>query len=379
MKHFLASFLVIIVNLVFLGCKNDCKTSETSTIVPKNTIHYAKGLAIFRYENYSVVTVKNPYPGANQSFTYVLKKYNANIPDSLKTKTIIPVPIQSIVATSTTYLASLEMLHQENTLVGFPNLNLISSENIRFNIDQGKVAELGNNQSLNFEKTLELNPSVIVMGIEGNNNATLTKFNRGGLPVMINGDWNEQTPLGKAEWIKFFGALYGKENEANVLFDSVVKEYQSVSKLVQNTTSPTVLVGSLYEQTWYVPQGESWGAIFLKDAGGNYLWRNEKGTGGLPLSFEKVFDTAQNADFWIGPGQFNSLQEMKAANPHYAQFKAFKTKQVYSYSLKKGKTGGLIYFEEAANRPDLVLKDLIKILHPELLPDYTLYFFQKLN
>ena len=99
----------------------------------------------------------------------------------------------------------------------------------------------------------------------------------------------------------------------------------------------------------------------------------------LALSFETVLEKAQNADFWIGPSQFCSLKEMQNNNPHYSQFKAFQTKNVYSFAVKKGEKGGLLYYELAPNRPDLVLKDLIKILHPECLPNHQLYFFQKLE
>jgi iron complex transport system substrate-binding protein len=139
------------------------------------------------------------------------------------------------------------------------------------------------------------------------------------------------------------------------------------------------MAGALYQDQWYMPQGGSWGALFLKDAGADYLWAKRDGTGSISLSFETVLEKAENADIWIGPSQYTSLNEMKEANPHYAQFKSYKNKQVYSYSTKKGETGGLLYFELAPNRPDLVLKDLISIMHPELLPGYQLNFFEKLK
>jgi iron complex transport system substrate-binding protein len=117
----------------------------------------------------------------------------------------------------------------------------------------------------------------------------------------------------------------------------------------------------------------------IGQAGGNYPWRDTKGTGSLSLPFETVLEKAENADIWIGPGQFTTLSEMVESNPHYARFSAFKNSKVYSYSTKKGKTGGIVYFELAPNRPDLVIKDLVKIIHPELLPNYELYFFEKLE
>lgn len=379
MKTLITKIFFSFLTLLVFSCK---KEPQHTLEKPKysNTIQYAKGLAIYPQEGYTIIKITNPWPNASKSYTYILQKENTTIPDSLQKYNIVKVPIQSVVATSTTHIPSLEMLGVENTLVGFPNLNYISSEKVRKNIALGKVQELGSNASLNLEKIIDLAPSVIIGYGLDNNNPSIDKLEKSGLQVILNGDWNEQTPLGKAEWIKLFGALYGKEKEADKIFSQLSSEYQQMVKLAQKSSKkPTVMVGAMFEQTWYVPQGGSWGALFLKDAGANYLWKDSEGTGGLPLSFEKVFEKAENADFWIGPGQFSTLAEMQKANPHYKQFKAFQTKNVYSYSLKKGKTGGLIYFEEAPNRPDLVLKDLVKIIHPELLPNYQLYFFQKLQ
>jgi iron complex transport system substrate-binding protein len=203
---------------------------------------------------------------------------------------------------------------------------------------------------------------------------------KSGLKVLLNGDWNEETPLGKAEWIKFFGALYGKQKQANEIFSKIEKDYLNTVKIAKNAkVKPTVLAGDMFEDRWYLPKGTSWGSILLKEANGNYLWKETSGTGSLSLSFETVFEKAAMADVWITSGQFSSLSEMTNSNPHYAKFKAFKIKNVYSFSGKKGKTGGILYYELAPNRPDIVLKDLVKILHPELLPSYTPFFFEKLK
>jgi iron complex transport system substrate-binding protein len=290
------------------------------------------------------------------------------------------VQIKKIVVTSTTHIPSLEMLGVQNSLVGFPNLDYISSEKVRSLIDAKKIKELGNNQTLNVEVAIDLAPSVIVgYGID-NKNPSLDNLEKSGLKVVLNGDWNEQTPLGKAEWIKFFGVLYGKEKMASDLFATIEKEYKTTLQLAKKSTSkPTVLSGAMYEDVWYLPQGNSWGALFLKDAQANYLWSDSEGTGSLSLPFETVYEKGKDADIWIAPGQFSSIVEMAKTNNHYTQFKAFKTQNIYSFSTKKGKTGGVLYYELAPNRPDLVLKDILKIMHPELLPNYKMFFFEKLK
>ncbi len=374
----------IFVFLSFLSLLlSDChpaKKPEATAANVSNNIKYAQGLSIQKCSGYSVVKVTNPWPNAQQTFTYILKEKNAVLPESLKKFTQISVPIQTVVVTSTTHIPSLEMLNVEKTLVGFPQLDYISSPKVRALIDAQKVKELGTNQNLNTEALLDLQPNLIVgYGIDGVH-PTLDLLQKSGLKVMFNGDWNETSPLGKAEWIKFFGALYGKEKLADEIFSSIEKNYLSTKqKALKTSQKPTVMAGALYENQWYLPHGNSWGSLFIKDAGANYLWANSKGTGSLSLSFETVLEKAVNADVWIGPSQYTSLAEMQKDNPHYAQFKAFKNKQVYSYSNKKGATGGLIFYEWAPNRPDWVLQDLVKIFHPELMPDTDFHFFEPLQ
>ncbi len=372
-------FLFFFIILFFIQCKNETKEDKL-IFHSKNEIQYAKGLELYKYQGFSILKIMNPWPEAKESFTYILQEKNGIIPDSLKQFITISIPIKSIVVTSTTHIPALELLGVENTLVGFPNTDYISSEKTRKLIDAGKVREVGVNENLNTEVLIDMNPDLIVSFGLNNSNPTLDNLQKSGLKVMLNGDWTEQSPLGKAEWIKFFGALYGLDSKANAVFSEIEKEYKNTLALAKKVTSkPTVLSGAMYQGQWYVPQGESWAALFLNDAQSDYLWKNTKGTGGLSLPFEKVLESAKNAHFWIAPGDFSSLKQMSNSNPHYNQFASFKNKKVYSYAVNKGAKGGILYFEWSPTRPDLVLKDLIKIFHPELLPNYNLFFYQKLE
>jgi iron complex transport system substrate-binding protein len=378
MKTFCNALFLVILSFSFVECKNESKPNVI--ISAKNEVRYAKGFSIQNYDGYSVVTVKNPWPKATKTYTYILKEKNGIVPDSLKQNTIIPVPIKTIVVTSTTHIPSLEMLEEINTLIGFPHCDYISSEKVRARIDAGNIKELGNNKDLNTEVLIDLQPNVIIgYGID-NKNPTLDNLQKSGLKVMLNGDWNEENPLGKAEWIKFFGALYGKQKQATALFTKIEKDFLKTIRIAKMAkTTPSILAGDMFEDRWYLPRGTSWGSLLLKQANGNYLWQETSGTGSLSLSFETVFEKAKNADVWITSGQFSSLNEMTNSNPHYAEFNAFKNKNVYSFSGNKGKTGGILYYELAPNRSDIVLKDLVKILHPELLIGYKPFFFEKLK
>ena len=373
LRIFVLTFFLIIVQ---------CKEKNVESIdnqVSNNQIVYAKGFSLENFNNYSILKINNPWPKATKNYTYILAKKNAIVPDSLRKFTKITIPIQKIVVTSTTHIPSLEMLEVENSLIGFPNLNYISSEKIRTLIDAKKIREIGMEQALNTEVVLDLNPDLIVgFGID-NNNPSYDNLMKSGLKVIYNGDWNEQTVLGKAEWIKFFGALYNQDEKAKKIFNNIIKDYNTSLEIVKNTTiKPSILCGEMYENVWYLPQGNSWSSKLLKDAQTNYLWQETSGTGSLSLPFEKVFEKAKNAEYWF-QGSFSSLQEMENSNVYYKQFEAFKNKKVYSFASKKGKTGGVLFYELSGNRPDLVLKDIIKIVHPELLPNYELFFYSKLK
>ena len=380
MKLFYFRIAFCLLTISFVSCKQNTTVTTSVKTSLKNEIQYAKGLQIFKFTGYSIVKITSPWPNAKETFTYVLQQKNGIIPDSLKQFGIIPIPIKSIVVTSTSHIPSLEMLGVENTLIGFPNTNYISSEKTRKLIDSGKVREVGKNESLNTEVLIDMSPDVIVSFGINNSNPTLDNLQKSGLKVMLNGDWTEQTPLGKAEWIKFFGALYGLDSKAQTIFSEIEKEYKNTLALAKKIKlKPTVLSGSMFQDQWYVPQGQSWASLFLKDAQSDYLWASTDGTGSLSLPFETVLDKAQHAEFWIAPGDFSSLKEMSNSNPHYTEFDSFKNKKVYSYSIKKGAKGGIVYFEWSPTRPDWVLKDLIKIFHPELVPNHKLFFFQKLE
>ena len=239
---------------------------------------------------------------------------------------------------------------------------------------------MGNNETINTEIVLDLKPDILVGYGIGNQNKALETINNSGTSVLYNGDWVEASPLGKAEWIKFFGILYDKKKEADSIFDIIETNYMAAKTLAQNVKKrPKVLCGAMHNNVWYLPQGTSPEAQILKDANVNYLWGDTKGKGSLALNFESIFEKAQNASLWFSPSYYNSYEELMLASTHYSQFNAFKNKSIYSFANTKGATGGVLYYELGTARPDLVLKDIIKISHPTLLQEYNTYFFKPLQ
>ncbi len=370
--------------LCLFSCKQhtaDIQSLDTAPVsdtlqTAVSTISYAQGFTIITHEGYQILEVSKAFPGSEKTYQYALTDNPSILPDSLQVDAIVKTPVQKIIVTSTTHIPSLEMLGVAHTLIGFPNLDYISSQKTRNLIAEGAIKELGQNESLNTEIAIDIQPDVVIgFGVDGQN-ASLNSIEKANIPVLYNGDWVEKSPLGKAEWIKFFGALYGKSQEADVLFKDIEKGYLDTKNLVKNITErPTVLSGAMYKDVWYLPHGESWPAQLIKDAGGIYLWANTKGSGSIALSMESVLEKGQDAEYWIAPGQYGSYSSLKNAHEVYSKFAAFQHKKIYTFTTKKGETGGLLYYELAPNRPDLVLKDMVFYLHPEVLPDYQPYFF----
>jgi cobalamin transport system substrate-binding protein len=375
-KYSAYKFAVILISFFIWGCQD--KVSKKKSLNVINSIKYATGFALYTYPNYTKLVIKSPYPNATKQFDYYLVKKGQE-PDIKKGK-IIKIPLKKVVVTSTTHIPMLTALKVEKTLVGFPNLKYISSPSVRQLIAQKKVQELGNSMQINTEILLNLKPDVLIGFSMQSQNKMYGTIEKSGIPVILNGDWLEKNPLGRAEWLKFFGALYDKNATADSLFKSLVSDYNAAKEVAQKASNkPTVLSGIMYKNIWNLPAGDSFVAQFLKDAHTRYYWQNTKGTGSLNLSFETVLNTAQNADFWIAPSNITHFRQLQESNPHYTKFKAFKTKNIYTFALTQGATGGVIYYEEAALKPNIVLKDIIKITHPDLLPNYTPYFLKKLK
>jgi iron complex transport system substrate-binding protein len=375
------SIYILFSLLLFISCKKQQETNNEEINTNKNSkIEYAKGFDISYQEGYKVITLKNAWPGTEKVFKYALIEEATILDFPEQYDAIVTIPIKNIVVTSTTHIPSLEMLAVDQTLIGFPNLDYISSKKTRERINKGLIKELGKNEDINTESLIELSPDVVIGFAVDGNNKTFNTLKKTGIPVLYNGDWTETSPLGKAEWIKFFAAFYNKEALANKLFSEIKTAYLNAKKLaLKAKNKPTVLSGAMYKDIWYLPQGKSWAAQFIADANGKYLWSDSKGTGSHSLNLESVLEKGEHAQFWIGPSYYTTMKQLKEAHAIYKQFDAFKNDQVYSFTHKVGDTGGLLYFELAPNRPDIILKDIIKILHPELLPNHNLYLFDQLK
>ncbi|MEP2024620.1 MAG: ABC transporter substrate-binding protein [Reichenbachiella sp.] len=377
MNRYLSFFLCF---LVFGACssKKHAESSDEESL--DSEIQFAERFDIKYQDGIKLITIDKPWQGSKEPIRYLL--YSNAIPASylddnsyIKIKT----PVQTIVSNLTTQLALMDQLKITDRLTGFAQTQFIYSPEILSRVKNGKVKEVGPDGSLDIESILNLNPDIILAFSSGTENRQLEKLGELDMKVVMNAGYMETSILGRFEWIKFLGHLSGTETLANTIFEQKVMIYDSLLEIVKDRREPTVITGILYGGTWFMPAAENYGANIISAAGGNYLWSEDQGTGWLSMDFESVFEKGYNADYWIGVAGYTSLEQLKQADERYAEFEAFKNGNVYSYMARVNEQGANDYFESGNVNPDRLLADHIKILHPELLPEYELYYYMKLE
>lgn len=370
---------IVLILLLCAACVPADRPSENAE-AKAVALEYAEGFSIHRHQDYTRVSVHHPYPSSTESFDYYLVDRDRPIPDFLTDKVVIRTPITSIACTSTTHIPLLEYLEELNSLKGFPNTDYISSEAARAYIETGDLVDLGLEQGLNLERLLELNPDMVMGYMYSGDKGQLGEVERLGIPVVMNGEYLEEHPLGRAEWIKFAGAFYGKLDVADSVFRVIADRYHAIAnEYAGNSSAPTVMSGVVYGDTWYMPGGRNYAARMIADAGGQYLYRSDTSRSSIELSFEEVYETAHDADVWIGVASFSSLDALKASEERYSLFKPFRNGQVYSYNKRIGAKGGSEYLELGYLRPDLILNDLALIFHTDPVLGEELFFFTPLE
>jgi len=293
----------------------------------------------------------------------------------------IHVPVQRMICLSSSHLGFLEELDALDVVRGVTSKKYVANKTMRQRINDGQVKEIGEGTQLNLERLLTLQPDlVLAYGVSAADLEILEPIKRAGIPLLICADYTEQSPLGRAEWIKFFGVLTGKLAEATSKFQSVRDHYHSLAAIGRHAEPrPTVLVNADFQGTWYVPGGDSYMAQFIRDAGGNYIWAGERSTRVQRLDFESVLARAQKADIWINVGMWTSLEEGKANNEKYTLFEAFQKGNVYNHHRPGDEQLGNDFFERGVVRPDLVLGDLLKVFHPSLREKEPFIWYQQLH
>ncbi|OLP19919.1 ABC transporter substrate-binding protein [Leptolyngbya sp. 'hensonii'] len=341
----------------------------------------AQGFTVTYHQHYKVVSVNRPWKDAKTQFQYVLVQCGTPIPSGFKPEQIVQIPVRSVVALSTTHFVPLERLNVLDRLVGISNFKDVTTPAVTAKIEANQLVEVGDSGNLSVERVLELSPELVTTFGTGNpQQDTHPKLLEAGLKVAIVAEYMESTPLGRAEWIKFLATFFNREAEAEQRFAEVRQRYQAIAaKATQRQLKPTVFSGFDYQGTWYIPGGESYVARFFQDSGATYLWADERTPGSVQLNFEQVYDRAVTAQYWIvNANSVKTRADLLAADPRYQNFIAVQSGKVFSPTAKVNPDGGNDYWQSGTANPDLILADLVKIFHPELMPEHQFVYYRQL-
>ncbi len=368
--------------------KSDLSTQQTSgnyTVHSNYATQYAKGfkLGIDTVSGYRTIEVYNPFSNNSLLNRYLLvPKGSPTDKNILFDGIVVPVPLTKIGVFSSTFLGMIDALGTLETIILVERKNYIYNSEVLSKIEKGSVAEIGELPNINTEKLLLAEPEVVFLsGLSAEIDKSLTKPQEYGIHMIQNFDWMESHPLAKAEWIKFFGAFLGKEQLADSLFNGVKTNYITYQNAAETfSTQPNMLFSSMYSGTWYIPGGNSYIAILARHANGTYPWLNDQSLGSLPLSFESVVAKSLDVQIWLNP-DVQSKTELIDRDKRYAQF--FEGKPdflgVFQNDKRSLPSGGNDYYEMGAFRVDLVLRDMLILLHPEFMSRDSLYFYRELN
>ncbi len=373
-KYF--AFLLLICLLT--ACRHSSGKASSGDDGAAVEIQYAKGFGIAHATDYTTITVYNPWkPGEIYDKYYLVKEEQTAAPEDGRK---VMIPLKSLMSNSATHLSFLEMLGELDKVTGVCNAGYIYNPTILQGVKEGRIKDLGDAFNLDIENLLMLRPQAVMTSAYNAEDENSKRMKQTGLTILYNIEWQEKSLLGRAEWIKFVGAFFDKEALADSLFNRVVEQYNAAKAQTATLSNlPTVVSGQDYRGTWSLPGGRSYSAQLYKDAGATYYYANDTTTSGsIPSTIEEVLMNFNGADFWVGV-QASTLDELGRTDSKYKLFKAFKEGNVYNINKRSNASGGNDYWESGVARPDLLLNDLIKILHPELLPEYELTYMEKLQ
>ena len=375
--------LVCFAALSFSCSENKPARNERSDPPQGSDISYAKRFRLEEFEGYSLLSIINPWQGANNVIQkwYLVQKGEKH-PAEVDSSRIIEVPVQKVICMSTTHLAMISALNETATVIGFSGTKFIYGADFEAKVSRGDLSDIGFDDNLNKELVLKLNPDLImVYGIGGESAGYIGKLKELGIKVLFNADYLETDPLGKAEWIKMVGSLYTRKDMADSIFRNIENEYNQLKIFIGENAAekPKVLLGLPFRDTWFISPGNSYISELLDDAGGDYLWKQTTSSVSMPTGIENVFLKALDADYWLNAGSVETMNEIMSIDPRLSELRCFKNGNVFNNNKRINAHGGNDYWESGSLNPDIILKDIATILHPGLFRGYDLFYYRKLD
>lgn len=384
----LSVFPVVAQEAALAECVTDYDP-EVDYFPEKVEAEFSVGWQVEYHNNYKVVDVLTPFPGStpDDAIEYVLVQCGTPAPEGYDDSQVIEIPAGGVIAMSTTYIPHLADLDLLDNLIGLDSLLYVNNPEVQEMIAAGELIEVGSGPGLNIEAVLDAEPGLVLTFSSGSADYdSHPVLLDAGVPTVVASDFIEATPLGQAEWIKFISLFYNAEGLANEVFNGKAEEYDALVALAAGVTDrPSVLWNSYssFGNAWMIPGSESFAAQYINDASGALVLGDDAAvqgsTSAIPFDFEAVYDAGVDADFWM-PGAFGvaTLDDFLAQDERFAEFAAVDNGTVYNYDARVNANGGNDYFESGIANPQDVLADLIKILHPDLLPDHELIYFRQL-
>lgn len=377
MKKILLSAYIVTWVLLLSACGGGSKTSSLQAEGDTVRMKYSSLLQIVKHADYTVVTIRNPWDTLKVLHTYLLADREKPLPEHLPEGTVVRTPLQKSVIYSSVHCSLWSELDELKGIGGVCGLEYIILPQILEGCRNGSIVNVGNSMNPDIERIIDLRPDAILLS-PFENSGGYGRVGKLNIPIIECADYMETSALGRAEWMRLYGLLLGKEAQADSLFAGIEKEYLTLTQQVksQNLKRPTVISEMKNSSAWYIPGGNSTMGRLYQDAGADYVFASLSNSGSVPLAFETVFDRGGNADIWLikyNQPQDKTYSELERDYAPYARFKAFQDRKVYGCN-----TNHVPFYEESPFHPELLLKDLIKIFHPELLPDYDLKYFSNL-
>lgn len=372
-------YTFILFSLLFLAsCISNKKTSLEAFNQDIYTPEYAAGFKILGATNVqsTLIQVFNPWQGAKEvEMSYFISRNGEQAPTGFTGPTI-PAGAKRIVCMSSSYIAMFDALGQVNRIVAVSGIDYVSNPYILAHKDS--IKDMG--PEMNYELLLGLKPDIVLLyGIGDAQTAITDKLKELSIPYIYMGEYLEESPLGKAEWMVVLSELTDSREKGIEIFSEIPKRYLSLKALTESVGQcPTVMFNTPWNDSWVMPSTKSYMAQLVADAGAEYIYKENSSNSSTSIGLETAYGLIQKADYWINVGSATSLDELKTVNPKFADAKAVRERTVYNNNLRLTPTGGNDYWESAVIRPDVVLRDLIHIFHPELVPD-SLYYYRHLE
>lgn len=366
--------LIICMAVVLVACQNNGHTPVQGTSI---TLRYAQNLTLTQADGYVQAVLRNPWDTTAVLQTYLLVPREQDLPSSLPPGIVIRTPLQKTLVYSSVHCQLIHDLGFISAIAGVCDPEYIKLADIQQGLTQGTIANCGSNTAPNIEAIAQLAPEAVLLS-PYQDSGDYGKLGKLGIPLILCADYMETSPLGRAEWMRFYSLLFGSEETANRRFDEVEQHYLELKAKVQQATEhPRVLSDTRYGQVWYVPGSQSTIGQLYHDAQGINPFESLQQAGSVALSPEQVLNQAHDADIWLikyNQPQPLTLEQIAGMDAIYTQFKAFQHGEVWGCN-----TTGSNYYEEVPFHPDFLLEDLIRILHPTCLPESPIRYYQKLE